>query len=102
MGEQPRWMEALGKARAACDAAGYAEDARSRQRYRFQVDFTISSELVDLKRFEAVSDGSGTRVHVEFVGSLDAKERVLGVVEQMPSVRRSYRMNYEQAGEGDG
>lgn len=104
MGEQVGWMAAMAKARAACDAAGYAEDARSRQLYSYQVDFTISSELVDLKRFEAAKNSTGVRFHIEFVGGLDAKERVLGVIEQLPSVSRSYRMNYEQvqAGERDG
>lgn len=86
------------RARDASRAAGFAEDARNRERFAFSVDFTIARELVEVRRFSAENDAEGCHIHLEIVGNGETKSRVLEAVSQLPSVKRTYRMTYEGTG----
>ena len=91
-------MAAMRRARAACDRAGFTQEARARARYVYEVDFTISRELVDVISLACETAGEGCRVSLVFEGTEDAKSAVLDVVAKLPSVARSYKMVYREKG----
>lgn len=95
------WRDALERAREKSREAGFIEEAARARRYAYRVDFTISRELVDVKEFAVSQEPHGCRVSVAFVGTEEAKTRVLDVVERLPSIRRTYRMSHEAARGGD-
>lgn len=91
-------MAAMRRARAACERAGYVKEASSRARYVYEVDFTVSRELVDVLDLACEVTDEGCRVSLVFEGTEDAKSAVLDVVAKLPSVARSYKMVYREKG----
>jgi len=93
--------DALERAREASRQAGFIEEQARAQRYLYSVDFTISSELVDVKRIDVKPTDEGCSVSMVFEGNEEAKTRVLDAISNLPSVRRSYRMIFEKSEGGD-
>lgn len=92
------WEQAMRRAKSACDEAGFTRDAAASRRFVYDVDFTISRELVDVLDLDIGMTGDGCRVHMRFAGSEEAKRQVLDVVSALPSTARTYRMTYELEG----
>lgn len=91
-----RWRDAMERAKAASDAAGFTEEARKREKYLYAVDFTIARELVDVRELSIENGEEGCHVHLSFSGNHEAKDRVLNVISALPSMKRSYRLTYEK------
>jgi hypothetical protein len=92
------WEVALDRAREATRTIGWIEEQARRRRYTYSVDFDIEPELVDVKSVEIEKGAKGCHIHMVFEGNDESKSRVLDVLSQLPSVRRSYRMHYESEG----